>query len=339
MSSIDLTPVSFSSLEDCAAGSDSLLALCRDFFDGRLAHATLLTGENGVGKKTFARLLAQALLCSGEMPEGKKPCGQCRDCKRFLAHTHPDAFFPVPAPREKSIKIEALREMIEALSHHSLEGGKRVIVIENAERMTPQAQNCLLKTLEEASAGTYFLLTADAEAALLPTIRSRCRVIRMQPWAPERVEKALLKRGIAPDRAHSLSLYCEGSLGRALQMQEDESYWAARDLVRRSFLSVRNTADIAAASALLKDQKDQADRLLDILEQQIRALLQCILSGAAFPADDFSAFWQNASAHSLRFILESILLSRRHRASNVGWAALAEGLMQTISEEASKWQV
>ena len=337
MSNTDLKPVTFSSLEDCAAGSELLLALCRDFFAGRMAHATLLTGENGIGKKTFARLLAQALLCSGE-EKAPRPCGECRDCKRFLANTHPDAFFPAPAPREKSIKIEALREMIDALSHHALEGGKRVIVIENAERMTPQAQNCLLKTLEEASGGTYFLLTADAEAALLPTIRSRCRIIRMQPWAPERVEKTLLDRGIAPDRAHSLALYCEGSVGRALQMHEDESYWSARDLVRRSFLSIQSTADIAAAAALLKDQKDQGDRLMDILEQQIRALLQCSLSGAPFPADDFSAFWQYASPRSLRLILESILLSRRHRSANVGWAALAEGLMQTISEETNKWQ-
>ncbi len=334
MSSID-SAVFAPSLEDCAAGSDLLLALCRDFFAGRMAHATLLTGESGIGKKTLARLLAQGLLCSGE---GKKPCMQCRDCRRFLARTHPDAFFPEPAPREKTIKIDALREMIDALSHHSLEGGRRVILIENAERMTPQAQNCLLKTLEEADGGVYFLLTADVEAALLPTIRSRCRVIRMQPWPDERIEQALLNRGIAPERARSIARCCDGSLGRALQMQEDEGYWNARDLVRRSFLSIQSTADIAVASLLLKDQKDQGDQLLDILEQQIRALLHCLLSGAAFPADDFSAFWQHATPRGLRVILEGILLSRRHRAANVGWAALAEGLMQTISEETSKWQ-
>ena len=102
-----------------------------------MAHATLLSGESGIGKKTLARLLAQGLLCRGE---GTRPCGQCRDCKRFLARTHPDALFPVPAPKEKNIKIDALRQVIDALSRHSLEGGNRVILIENAERMTP-AQN------------------------------------------------------------------------------------------------------------------------------------------------------------------------------------------------------
>ncbi len=323
-------------IQDCVAGSDSLLALWRDFLDGRMAHATLLSGESGIGKKTLARLLAQGLLCRGE---GTRPCGQCRDCKRFLARTHPDALFPVPAPKEKNIKIDALRQVIDALSRHSLEGGNRVILIENAERMTPQAQNCLLKTLEEAEESTFFLLTADVESAILPTIRSRCRVIRMQPWRPERIEKTLLERGVSPDRSHALSLYCEGSLGRALQMQEDETYWAARELARRSFLSIRRSADLATAAALLKDQKDSGDLLLDILEQETRALLHAKLTGSRDTADDFPPAWQHATPHGLEAVLSAVLLARRQRAANVGWAALAEGLMQTILEEAKTWQV
>lgn len=323
-------------IQDCVAGSDALLALWRDFLDGRMAHATLLSGESGIGKKTLARLLAQGLLCRSE---GERPCGQCRDCKRFLARTHPDALFPAPAPKEKTIKIDALRQVIDALSRHSLEGGNRVILIENAERMTPQAQNCLLKTLEEAEESTYFLLTADTESAILPTIRSRCRVIRMQPWTSERIEKALLQRGVSPDRAHALSLYCEGSLGRALQMQEDESYWEARDLVRRSFLSIRRSADLAAAAALLKDQKDSGDLLLDILEQETRALLHARLTRCQDTADDFPPAWRQATPQGLEAVLSAALLSRRQRAANVSWAALADGLMQTILEEAKKWQV
>jgi len=323
-------------LKECTAGSDSLLALYHDFLSGRMAHATLLSGESGVGKRTLARLLAQGLLCRHE---GEKPCGQCRDCARFLARTHPDALFPAPAPREKTIKIDALREMIDALSRHSLEGGKRVVVIEDAEKMTPQAQNCLLKTLEETTEGTYFLLTANSESALLPTIRSRCRIIRMQPWPQEKVEKTLLLKGIPAARAHELSIYCEGSLGRALEMQGDDTYWAARDLVRRAFLSVRTTADIAAAVPLLKDQKDNSDRLLDILEQEIRGLLYTKTTGSSVEEEGLPSFWDHASPQGLRKILEAVFIARRHRFANVGWAALAEGLMQTISEETRKWQV
>ena len=333
MSSIDVA--SELSLRECAAGSESLLALWHDFLSGRMAHATLLIGESGIGKKTAARLLAQGLICTGA---GEKPCGVCRDCKRFLARTHPDALFPAPAPREKTIRIDTLREMIDTLSRHSLEGGQRVVLIENAERMTPQAQNCLLKTLEETVDGTYFLLTCDVESALLPTIRSRCRCVRMQPWSAERVEQALKKRGIPLDRARALSLYCEGSLGRALQMQEDAAYWQARDTVRRSFLSVRGAADLPAAAAVLKDQKDNGDRLLDILEQEVRALLHARVTGGQDAGDDFPSAWQDAPPQALRAVLEAVLTARKQKNANVGWAALSEGLMQTISEEAEKWQ-
>ena len=322
-------------LRDCAAGSETLLALWHDFLSGRLSHATLFSGESGIGKKTFARLLAQGLLCSGD---GDKPCGECRDCRRFLARTHPDALFPAPLAKEKTIRIDALREMIDALSRHSLEGGKRVILIENAERMTPQAQNCLLKTLEEADEGTYFLLTCDIESALLPTIRSRCRVIRMQPWKRERIEEALKSRGIPQDRARALSYYCEGSLGRALSMQEDSAYWQARETVKKTFLSIKSIRDIPGAAQRLKDQKDDGDRLLDILEQEIRALMHGKVLRQEDKSDDFPPAWENAPPQSLRVILEAVLAARRRKNANVGWAALSEGLMQAIAEEAKKWQ-
>ena len=326
-------------LRECAEASDTLRALWRDFLNGRMASAVLLIGESGVGKRTFARLLAQALLCNGTDDAEKKPCGECRNCKRFLARTHPDALFPAPLPKEKTIKIDALREMIDTLSRHSLEGGRRVVLIENAEKMTPQAQNCLLKTLEDGAEDTWFLLTCDVESALLPTIRSRCRCVRVQPWEPGKIERALLKRGIPADRAKALSVYCEGSLGRALQMQEDASYWQARETVRRSFLSVKSAASLATASQILKDQKDSGDRLLDILEQEIRALLHGQALGDTDRADDFPPAWQAAPPASLRRILEAILTARRWKNANVGWAALSEGLMQTISEEAKTWQV
>ena len=326
-------------LRECAAGSEPLLALWRDFLNGRMASAVLLIGESGVGKRTFARLLAQAMLCGGTDNAEKKPCGACSGCRRFAARTHPDALFPAPLPREKTIKIDALRGMIDTLSRHSLEGGQRVVLIENAELMTPQAQNCLLKTLEDGAADTNFLLTCDVESALLPTIRSRCRCVRVQPWEADRIEKALLRRGVPADRARALSVYCEGSLGRALQMQGDDSYWQARDTVKRSFLSVRGTASLPAAAQALKDQKDNGDRLLDILEQEIRALLHAETLGNSDRLDDFPSAWQSAPPASLRRILEAVLTARRWKNANVGWAALSEGLMQTISEETKTWQV
>ena len=300
-----------------------------------MPHAVLFSGDTGIGKRTFANLLAQALLCTGE---GEKPCGQCRGCRRFLARTHPDAIFPAPLPREKTIKVDSMREMISALGRHAMEGGRRAVLIENAENMTPQAQNCLLKTLEETEDDTYFLLTCDAETALLPTIRSRCRVIRMQPWRRERIEEALKKRGVDEKRARALSAYCEGSLGRALAMQQDQSYWDARELVRKTFLSVQSLGGVAAAAQRLKDQKDSADRLLDILEQEVRSLMHARVLDGRDMADDFPPAWLDAPPQALRAVLEAVLSARRQKNANVGWPALSEGLMLIIAEEAKKWQ-
>lgn len=320
----------------CAAGSGALQTLQKDFEMDRMAPATLLTGEAGIGKKTMAHALAQGLLCK---EKGDRPCGVCRDCRRYAARTHPNALFPAPAPREKTIKVDALRAVIDALSRSALEAGRRVVVIENAERMTPQAQNALLKTLEESRPDTFFLLTADTESAVLPTVRSRCRCVRMQPWTEDRIEDALRRRGIPPERARTLARLCEGSPGRAVGMQEDESYWAARELVKNTFLSVGKTADIPRAAALLKDQKDGGERLLNILEQEIRALLHDAVTGQGSAENDgFPSFYQAATPQGLRRILEAVLSARRQKTFNVGWAALSEGLMQTISEEASAWQ-
>lgn len=320
-------------LENCAAGSEALLALYRDYQSERLPHAILLTGIAGVGKKTFASLLAQALLCTGE---GKRPCGMCRNCRRFVGRTHPDALFPQPLPKEKSIKIDSLREVLDTLSRHSLEGGHRVVVIENAERMTPQAQNCLLKTLEEAPEDTTFFLTADVETAILPTIRSRCRVCRVQPWEREKVEQTLLRLGASRENAQALSYRCEGSLGRALTMMKEENYPVQRDLVYQTFFSVRNLRELAGAEALLKDSKDIAGELLEILEQTIHARLIAAVRGGP---SDLPPHWDRATPDGLRRILESVFEARKQKNANVSWAAISNDLMQKIVEEVTAWQV
>lgn len=322
-------------LKSCAAGSEMLLAIWREFEAGKMAHAYLFCGESGVGKRTFARVLAKALLCSGE---GDRPCGQCRSCKRFEAGTHSNAYFPKPQPKKVSIGVDDLRTMMGELGRASLEGGKRVIVINQAEKMTPQAQNSLLKTLEEAAEGTFFFLVTDTERAILPTIRSRCRMVRMPQWPDERIYKALMEKGIPALRAKELTGLCEGSLGKALKMQEDDGYWADRETVQQSFLQVKRTADIPAASLLLKNKKDQAEDLLSILEREIRRLIEMKEENKAEDTSFFPAHWQGADVKSLMRIQDAVMRCKRYKLSNVGWTANAENLMQSIAEEATKWQ-
>lgn len=305
---------------------DSLRALITDFSMGHMPPATLFSGENGIGKRTAARLFAKGLICASG---ARRPCGECRACLRFDAGTHSSVLRPDAEANDKSIRIDDMRRLLDQLSRHTLEGGNRVVLIENAERMTPQTQNCLLKTLEECPRGTYFLLTADSESALLTTVRSRCRIIRMQPWNDSQMAEALRARDLPEDRIHELIALSGGSIGKALRMQGDESYWAARELVRATFLSIESAEGIPLAAKRLAEQKDQDTRLLDILEEELSRMLR---GGDRPPA------FEGASRRALAKMLEQALTARRMRASNVSWQAVSDRLLRFIAEEQSSCQ-
>ena len=323
-------------LKTCAAGSETLLAIWREFEEEKLAHAYLFTGESGVGKRTFARTLAKALLCDGE---GDKPCGVCRSCKRFDAGTHGNVYFPVPQPKKTTIAVEDMRQLITELGRSALEGGRRVIVFNQAEKLSPQAQNSLLKTLEEAGEGVYFLLVTDNERAILPTIRSRCRTVRVPLWSDERVTRELMNIGQSAAAAKELAAIAEGSMGKAVQMINDDTWREERALVRDTFLKVKSVQDIPACAQMLKNKKDQAETLFSILERELRQLIVKKKNDAGYTGEFFPEHWKKADVKSLMRIQDSILRCKRYKASNIGWAANAESLMQSIAEEATKWQL
>lgn len=321
-------------LDSFSALGEPQRALIDDIRAGRAPHAALITGIAGTGKRTLARLLACALLCTSD---GQKPCMQCKGCRRAQAMTHPDLLLPSTKEKDRSIKVEDLREIIRALSYHASEGGRRVVLIENAQRMTPQSQNALLKSLEEPDGETTFLLTSSGETGLLPTVRSRCRVVRVQPWSEQQIISALRERGIADARAKELSKLCGGSLGVALDMDGDENYFALRELCGRTFFSVHTLQDVPIASALLKDKKDSADEILSLVELKTREYLLYAMQAGTAPEPMAESrchdAWLHATPRSLENIMSTLIDARKYRASNVSWQAIAEKLLYIISED------
>ena len=313
--------------------------LVNDFCAGDGVHAYLLTGESGVGKKTLAKLCAQTLLC---VSDAEKPCGECGACTRFKNKTHPDVFFLQREKDKASIGVDAIREMSAMAGRHSYEGGKRIVVIEEAETLTPQAQNCFLKTLEEPLTDVVFFLIAADTGKLLPTIVSRCRVLRLHPWEAPFIVSMLMARGIAEADAKKAALRASGNLSKALAWASDAAFLELRTLVMNHVFAVNKKGQILEISNRMKDEKSRSVAILDAIEESIRELLLvqtgCLDESVLI---DYPVCWQNfakgASADDFIHLFEKIALARRQRENQVNWQVTFETLLSNILEEANKW--
>lgn len=157
---------------------------------GRLPHALLFTGPQGLGKGHFARVFAQALLCDMPRADGTA-CDECRACMLYAAGTHPDITLVAPEEQGKAIRIDQIRALAQSLALTPQYGSRRVVILEPADRLNSAAANGLLKTLEEPASGALLILITARPAALLPTIRSRCQTISFAPPAREVAESWL----------------------------------------------------------------------------------------------------------------------------------------------------
>jgi len=188
-------------------------ALARD----RLAHAVLITGPEGVGKQRLARALMALMACEGE---GAEPCGQCAGCRQQAAGSHPDLRVLEIPPGKKEIRVEAVRELRSFVQLSPLTARRKVAIINDAHALNVNAQNALLKTLEEPPPRSLLILITHAPGALLPTVRSRCQRIHCAPLPDDDVREILQHDCQVPEQEAGLAAaYAEGSPGRALQLR------------------------------------------------------------------------------------------------------------------------
>ena len=181
---------------------------------GRLPHAFLFVGPEGIGKRAFALRLAQALLCE-RVPEAElDPCGRCPGCLQVMAGTHPD-LLQVATPEDKhELPIRVIRDLCIDLGLKPMSGRRKVAIIDDADDMNDEAANAFLKTLEEPPPGSTLILIGTSAEAQLDTILSRCRVVRFDPLPESELAELLLEQGIAetPEAATRLARLGEGSV-------------------------------------------------------------------------------------------------------------------------------
>ena len=315
----------------------------------RFVHAALFLGEEGSGKKTLATLAAQAMLCRAE---GVRPCGICRDCVMTEKLEHPDLIVVsrtrsltenTEQKARTSISVDDIRELIRQCGLRTLDSGKRVVIIQDADRMTPQAQNCLLKTLEEPPENTFFLLLAEHPEALLSTVVSRCRPIRLHPWSDGTVRRALLAAGVPAERAEEILPAAAGSIGKALRLSGDEEYWKLREEVTQAFFATVQRSEILRISTAWKDRKNEAEDIWRMLELTIRQLLRRRLGqrDAMLPAgvsECWKRFSENAEPERFTLLLDAVAEARRQTMAAVNFQAVVEQLLFSFMGEGNRWQ-
>jgi DNA polymerase III subunit delta' len=255
----------------------ALDTLRRAFESGRAHHAYLLDGPSGVGKRTVADLVARSLLCERRQPG--HPCGQCGECRRVLAGSHPD--FIVLAPDGQFIKIEAVRQLSHVFAFRSFEGGARVVIVDPAERLTDEAANALLKTLEEPPAGSYFFVVTANRSQLLPTIVSRCQHLAFSPLSSEDVARVLGRLGLRA--AAAAARYSGGSPGRAAGLAADPVFGRREDLFHLFVRLTRAAPGAPLGLALgdwaeqgggkLQEHRDRSRDVLTLLKILVRDLM------------------------------------------------------------------
>jgi DNA polymerase-3 subunit delta' len=187
---------------------------------GEVRHAYLFCGPPGLGRRTLALRLAQALNCTNPIAAGE-PCGQCRDCKQIQSMQHPDMNVIQADSEGGVLKVDQVREVQHSLSLKPYQAKYRVALFLRFQEANDNAANALLKTLEEAPAHAILLLTADNPEQLLPTIVSRCEILRLRALPLKTIEADLLGHGLDEERARLLSHISGGRPGYARKLVDD----------------------------------------------------------------------------------------------------------------------
>lgn len=272
-----------------SAGAENLLRALRS---ERAGQAYLAAGPADAPLGETIEKGAAALLCEAE--PNRRPCGACPSCRMIGAGSHPDLLRLAPEPGKKQISVTAVRQMQGALSEASVRRGRRVVLCEEAHRMTPAAQNALLKTLEEPPEGVTFLLSGT-ENGLLPTIRSRCMIVRLSGAPKSETEEEAAARRAA-----------EGAL---------EAMFAKKAVDR----------------AALGETRPDMDRALEAMTEYCRDVLACKLG--ASPLRERTGAAISAGEKQLLTAIDLLTQARKRLLQNAGVALTADWLLARFERE------
>ena len=246
-------------------------SLKRSVKNNNISHFYLFEGEGGLGKRTLGRTFAKTLLCE---EKGEEPCNSCSSCIKFDHLNHPD--YHEIEPEKGIIRKGQVEEIIRGMSMSPFGGDRKVFLMDQAHLMNKEAQNAMLKSLEEPPIYVHMILVTSSSKNLLPTIVSRGQQIRFGQIPISLVAEYLVQReGMATEEARFLAEFSKGSLGRAVQLCSSEDFFQIRDwIIELMDLLIRGESwKIFSAVERFTEEKERVQELLDIMLFWFRDLM------------------------------------------------------------------
>lgn len=304
----------------------------------KVSHAYILDGEEGAGKKLLAAVFAEALQCE---KGGTEPCGHCHSCRQAESGNQPDIIY-VQHEKPNSIGVEEIREQICGdILIRPYSSPWKIYIVDEAEKMTVQAQNALLKTIEEPPAyGIILLLTTNADS-FLPTILSRCVTLRLRPVRDALIREYLMERLHVPDyQADVCTAFARGNVGRARKLAESEQFMELKDHVVHLMRHIDDMeiSEIADAVRRATEYKTEIEDYLDLMMLWYRDVLLFKatqkIDGLVF-SDEInyiSARAKKSSYEGLETIIKALEKAKVRLKANVNFELTMELLLLTIKE-------
>lgn len=305
---------------------------------GKVSHAYILSGEKGSGKKLLANTFAMALQCE---KKGVDPCQECRSCKKAMNRNHPDIIY-ITHEKPNSIGIEDIRtQLIEDVMIKPYCSSYKIYIIDEAEKLTLQAQNALLKTIEEPPAYAVILLLTSNMETFLPTITSRCVKLNLRPVQESMVKDYLMEKMHLPDyQAQMDAAFSQGNIGKARQMAESDEFNLMTEQALR-ILKKSNELELYEMVEMIKElsaEKQNIDEYLDLFAMWFRDVLffkaTKEVDGLMFK-DQLNHIKERArksSYEGIEKIIDAIGTAKERLHANVNFDLVMELLFLTIRE-------
>lgn len=305
---------------------------------GKISHAYILSGEAGMGCKSLANAFALELLCEKGLPD---PCMACHACKQVLSGNHPDLIY-VTHEKPASIGVDDIREQInDTIMVRPYSSYYKVYIVDEAEKMTVQAQNALLKTIEEPPSYAVILLLTTNQDAFLPTILSRCVQLKLKPLRDEVVREYLVQSlGVEESQAEIYAAFARGNLGKAIHLAESEEFRVMYDalILMLKHLKDADISELLEYIRKLKEENLDIRGCLDFMQMWYRDVLMYKITkdiNLLIFKDEFSTIKAMSTVSGydgLERILQAIEKARVRLDANVNMELVMELMFLTMKE-------